>query len=66
MAAAASEGSPTTPLTPSTSSLTSERTISRSPSLGSAKDFQWPSLLVSKPGKRRQLKKCKVYGLVRY
>ncbi|XP_018562581.1 protein RUFY3 isoform X2 [Anoplophora glabripennis] len=59
MAAAGSEGSPTTPLTPSTSSFNSERTVSRSPSIGSVKDFQWPSLLVSRPEKKRYSRKCK-------
>ncbi|KAJ8949587.1 hypothetical protein NQ318_016218 [Aromia moschata] len=57
MAAAVSEDSPTSPLTPSNSSFNSERNVSRSPSLSSIKDFQWTTLLVSRPEKRRPNRK---------
>ncbi|GJQ69074.1 hypothetical protein Trydic_g6238 [Trypoxylus dichotomus] len=46
MAAASSEGSPTTPSTPLTNSVHIERS-SRSPSVTSIKEFQWTPLLVS-------------------
>ncbi|KAJ8931498.1 hypothetical protein NQ314_015569 [Rhamnusium bicolor] len=60
MAAASSEGSPTTPVTQSNSSFNSERNVSRSPSLSSIKEFQWTSLLVSKPEKKSSTRKFKV------
>ncbi|KAK9738222.1 FYVE zinc finger [Popillia japonica] len=46
MAAASSEGSPTTPSTPLTNSVHLERS-SRSPSVTSIKEFQWTPLLIS-------------------
>ncbi|KAF2901020.1 hypothetical protein ILUMI_05160 [Ignelater luminosus] len=55
MAAASSEGSPTTPNTPiNLNSSYSERTNSRSPSLSSVADeFTWTPLLISKTRKRK-------------
>lgn len=52
MAAASSEGLPTSP----SSSLQNERNVSRSPSVSSLKDFQWTALLVSRPVTRKILK----------
>lgn len=53
MAAANSEDSPTLLSGTSSNSGIFERNPSRSPSLSSIKDFQWTTLLVSKPGKRK-------------
>ncbi|CAH1964817.1 unnamed protein product [Acanthoscelides obtectus] len=52
MAAAGSEGSPTTPQNSTNSSFNAEDNGSRSPSISSAKEFMWTSLLVSKPTKK--------------
>lgn len=52
MAAASSEGSPTTP----TSSSQNERSVSRSPSVSSIKEYQWTGLLISRPITRKILK----------
>nr|CAH7752751.1 unnamed protein product [Callosobruchus chinensis] len=52
MAAAGSEGSPTTPQNSTNSSFNAEDNASRSPSISSAKEFMWTSLLVSKPTKK--------------
>nr|CAI5865388.1 unnamed protein product [Callosobruchus analis] len=56
MAAAGSEGSPTTPQNSTNSSFNTEDNASRSPSISSAKEFMWTSLLVSKPTKKSSKK----------
>lgn len=70
MAAASSEGSPTTP----TNSTQNEKSASRSPSVSSLKEYQWTGLFVSRPitkkilksrGKRRVFTcNCNIYRLV--
>ncbi|EEZ97933.2 RUN and FYVE domain-containing protein 2-like Protein [Tribolium castaneum] len=52
MAAASSEGSPTTP----NNSTQNEKSASRSPSVSSLKEYQWTGLLVSRPVTKKILK----------
>ncbi|CAG9823724.1 unnamed protein product [Phaedon cochleariae] len=48
-----SEDLPTIPILPVNTPFSSDRNISRSPSISSINNFQWTTLLVSKPGQKK-------------
>lgn len=53
MAVASSEGSPITPTSLTNSTHSDNRSFSRSPSLSSIREFQWPTYFVSQNRRRK-------------